>query len=110
MYGVRLLLAALTASLMTRTAAANSMYLFHGDDAATNVVFDYRTSESGTPIEGLFEESTKPRVVNFYSPYCVSDNKGTAQIQSVLLMRVLSVISRATVNVSSPLTSKWPRK
>jgi hypothetical protein len=45
----------------------DSKYLYRSDPAAGAVV-DY----TGTGEDGDFEASTQPRVVEFYSPYCVS--------------------------------------
>lgn len=49
-------------------SSTSSLYLYRDDPEAKGVVTEYRESSSVT----FFEEDTNPRVVEFYSPYCVS--------------------------------------
>jgi hypothetical protein len=64
----RFLLVTIAAAAMSAQAKApddNSKYLYRGDPEA-GAVQEY------TVQEGNFEASTRPRVVEFYSPFCVS--------------------------------------
>lgn len=59
--------------LSRTTVAAGSteeFYLYYGDTDASTYVQEYRATKDGIPLDGLFEQSEHPRIVEFYSPYC----------------------------------------
>lgn len=45
---------------------------FYGDAAANAPVIEFFPAMNDKPSRGDFRKSTKPRMVEFYHPYCVS--------------------------------------
>ena len=46
-------------------------FLFRHEDSARGVIREY-FEKDGLAIRGAFTQSMKPRIINFYSPSCVS--------------------------------------
>lgn len=61
----RFLLVGIAAAMAAQGPDDNSKYLYRGDPEASAV-------QEYTELEGKFLASTQPRVVEFYSPFCVS--------------------------------------
>lgn len=58
----------LLVALFSRTSALDGEYLYNGDPEADNLILEYQ----GNGQVGDFLASNKPRITEFYSPYCVS--------------------------------------
>lgn len=60
--------------------SAMGSYLYRDDPESASAVTEY------TDSQGLFEQSTHPRVVEFYSPFCVSTFHHHSTVSSVFVV------------------------